>query len=128
VASEANLFETAYQELFSWCAARDFAGHDPFDALNSRVLRSTPLSKSKNARFVWTQLVKRSPVDLRPWALVPPQRNPKGIALFALGLLANFRRQQDEASPRRAADREPPDDSQPSAGLRPSCYPSFRAR
>ena len=102
MASEANLFETAYQELFSWCAARDFAGHDPFDALNSRVLRSTPLSKSKNARFVWTQLVKRSPVDLRPWALVPPQRNPKGIALFALGLLANFRRQQDEASAAQA--------------------------
>jgi hypothetical protein len=102
VVSEANLFATTYRELLSWCAARDFAGHDPFDALNSRVLRSTPLAKSKNARLLWTQLVKRSPVDLRPVALVPLQRNSKGLALFALGLLANFRRRRDEESAAQA--------------------------
>jgi len=102
VASEVNLFATTYQELLSWCAARDFAGHDPFDALNSRILRSTPLAKSKNARFVWTQLVKRSPVDLRSVSLVPRQRNAKGLALFALGLLANFRRRQTEETATQA--------------------------
>jgi hypothetical protein len=103
VVHDTNLFESAYQELFSWCQARDFAGHDPFDALNSRVLRATPLSKSKNARFVWTQLIKRSPVDLRTVAVVPPERNSKGIALFALGLLANYRRLQTEESAEQAS-------------------------
>jgi hypothetical protein len=27
--------EEAYESLAAWCRARDYAGHDPFDALNS---------------------------------------------------------------------------------------------
>lgn len=84
--------ETAYQELLTWCRDRDYAGHDPFDALNSKLFQSSPLSSSRNARFIWTQLVKRSPVDLRSLSRVPPERNPKGVALFALALLAEYRR------------------------------------
>jgi hypothetical protein len=82
-----DLFQTAYDQLFAWCREHDFAGHDPFDALNSRVFQATPLANSRNARFIWTQLVKRSPVDLRSVAGVPAQRNPKGVALFALATL-----------------------------------------
>ena len=93
-----DLFQAAYDELFSWCREHDFAGHDPFDALNSRVFQSTPLSQSRNARFIWTQLVKRSPADLRALAQVPPERNAKGIALFALAQLANYRRVKTEES------------------------------
>ncbi len=81
------LFQTAYEQLFAWCREHDFAGHDPFDALNSRVFQATPLANSRNARFIWTQLLKRSPVDLRGLARVPPERNAKGIALFALATL-----------------------------------------
>lgn len=77
--------ETAYEQLLAWCRAHDFAGHDPFDALNSRVFQATPFANSRNARFIWTQLVKRSPIDLRGVARVPAQPNAKGIALFALG-------------------------------------------
>jgi hypothetical protein len=36
--------------------------------------------------------MKRSPSDLRTLARVPSERNPKGIALFALAQLANYRR------------------------------------
>ena len=93
-----DLFQAAYDELFSWCREHDFAGHDPFDALNSRVFQSTPLSQSRNARFIWTQLVKRSPADLRALAQVPPERNAKGIALFALAQIANYRRVKTEES------------------------------
>jgi len=93
-----DLFQAAYDELFSWCREHDFAGHDPFDALNSRVFQSTPLSQSRNARFIWTQLVKRSPADLRALAQVPPERNAKGIALFALAQVANYRRVKTEES------------------------------
>lgn len=80
-----DLFQTAYDQLLAWCRAHDFAGHDPFDALNSRVFQATPFANFRNARFIWTQLVKRSPIDLRGVSRVPPQRNAKGIALFALG-------------------------------------------
>ena len=82
-----DLFQTAYAQLLTWCRDRDFAGHDPFDALNSTVFQATPLANSRNARFIWTQLVKRSPIDLRALTRVPAQRNPKGIALFALATL-----------------------------------------
>jgi hypothetical protein len=84
--------QTVYEQLLTWCREHDFAGHDPFDALNSRLFQATPLTYSRSARLLWTQLVKRSPADLRGVALVPTERNAKGIALFALAQLATCRR------------------------------------
>jgi hypothetical protein len=81
-----DLFQTTYDQLLTWSRDRGFAGHDPFDALNSTVFQATPLANSRNARFIWTQLIKRSPIDLRAVVRVPAQRNPKAIALFALAL------------------------------------------
>jgi hypothetical protein len=83
---------TAHRDLWHWCHARGFAGYDPYDALNSRVFQATPLKHSRIARLVWTQIFKRSPLDLRRLALVPAERNPKGTALFALAALADYRR------------------------------------
>ena len=85
-------FEDSYSKLLSWCREHDFAGHDPFDALNSTIFQATPLSRSRNARFVWTQIIKRSPSDLRSLSRVPAERNSKGIALFCLAQLSNHRR------------------------------------
>lgn len=96
-------FRAAHDQLFSWCQERDFAGHDPFDALNSRVFQATPLAQSRNARFIWTQLVKRSPADIRAVIRVPAERNAKGIALFSLAQIANHRQlktNESEASVR----------------------------
>jgi len=84
--------ETAYQELLTWCRARNFAGYDPFDGLNSRLFQLTPLARIPTARLIWTQILKRSPLNLRPFLFVPKQRNAKGIALFALAALADYRR------------------------------------
>jgi hypothetical protein len=81
----------AFDELAAWCRARDYAGHDPFDALNSRLFQSTPLKRSRLARLAWTQAFKRSPVNLRRLARVPAGRNAKGTALFALAALSRFR-------------------------------------
>ncbi|HEY8188363.1 MAG TPA: hypothetical protein VIF64_20000 [Pyrinomonadaceae bacterium] len=84
--------EQVFENLFEWCRRRDFAGYDPFDALNSRAFQSTPFQRFQIARTIWTQLGKRSPWNVRPLALVPKQRNSKGIAIFALAALANYRR------------------------------------
>jgi hypothetical protein len=84
--------ERAYESLAAWCRERDYAGHDPFDALNSRLFQATPLKNSRMARLAWTQLFKRSPVSFRKLARVQEGRNPKGTALFALAALADFRR------------------------------------
>lgn len=86
--------ENAYRSLSAWCRARSFAGHDPFDALNSKLFQATPLKHSRIARLLWTQLFKRSPLNLRTMARVPAGKNAKGTALFALAALANFRRKK----------------------------------
>jgi len=95
-------FEDSYSKLLSWCRAHDFAGHDPFDALNSSIFQSTPLARSRNARLIWTQLVKRLPSDLRALSRVPPERNSKGIALFCLAQISNHRRIKSSASENQA--------------------------
>ena len=83
--------EQAYGDLFAWCRGRDFAGYDPFDGLNSRIFQASPFRNSRAARLLWTQLFKRSPINFRPLARVPPGKNAKGIALFALAALARYR-------------------------------------
>jgi hypothetical protein len=86
--------ERAYESLAAWCRERDYAGHDPFDALNSRLFQATPLKSSRTARLAWTQLFKRSPLSFRNLTRVPAERNAKGTALFALAALAQFRRKR----------------------------------
>lgn len=84
--------ESAYSKLDDWCREHDYSGHDPFDALNSRLFRALPLlSSSRAARLLWTQAFKRSPLSFRRLALVPAGRNSKGTALFALAALSEFR-------------------------------------
>ena len=96
-------FESVYEKLAAWCRARGYAGHDPFDALNSRLFQATPLRRSRFARLAWTQAFKRSPVSLRRLALVPAGRNAKGTALFALAALARLRAARGEGGEARAA-------------------------
>lgn len=94
----------AFTKLFAWCRTHNFAGHDPYDALNSRLFQATPLKHSRLARLAWTQVVKRSPVNLRGIAFVPGSRNAKGIALFALAALANYRRLKTSEAERESRD------------------------
>lgn len=84
--------EQAHDQLLLWCRRHNFAGSDPFDALNSRILQATPLRHSRTVRLISTQLIKRSPLNLRSLALVPSQKNSKGIALFVLASLSRYRR------------------------------------
>jgi hypothetical protein len=82
----------AHHDLWNYCRARNFAGYDPYDGLNSRLFQATPLNNSRIARLAWTQFFKRSPVNFRTLAGVPRERNAKGVALFALAALADYRR------------------------------------
>jgi hypothetical protein len=84
--------QSAHKSLWQWCRAQGFAGHDPYDALNSRLFQATPLKHSRLARLAWTQFHKRSPINFRPLVRVPRERNSKGIALLALAALAEYRR------------------------------------
>jgi hypothetical protein len=84
--------KTAHRDLWKWCRAQGFAGYDPYDALNSRLFQATPLKHSRTARLAWTQFHKRSPINFRSLVRIPRERNSKGIALFTLAALADYRR------------------------------------
>lgn len=74
-------------KLLAYCRAEEWAGYDPYDALNSRLLSSVPLLNQKLPRLVLTQALKRSPVDLRRMLGVPKTQNPKGLALLLSAFL-----------------------------------------
>lgn len=83
------------QTLLESIRKDEFCGFDPFDGLNCALFKSTPLYNSELLRLAWLQLHKRSTINLRPFVDVPKKRNPKGIALFILGLLEDYARTLD---------------------------------
>jgi len=82
-----KIIEDTTLELLAYCRANEWAGYDPYDALNSRVFKALPFLDFKLARLALTQGVKRCPINLRPLLLVPKTPNPKGIALFLSSLI-----------------------------------------
>ncbi|HVM60879.1 MAG TPA: hypothetical protein VMV72_08430 [Verrucomicrobiae bacterium] len=77
-----NRFREVWQQLHDYGTTRGWRGYDPYDALNSPVACLLP---GKLARQAWTQLHRRSPVNLRPFCGIRPTLNPKALALAALG-------------------------------------------
>jgi hypothetical protein len=74
----------AVDRIRRWGEARDWRGYDPYDALNSPFAPVLTLG-TQTGRRVLTQVVKRSPVNLRPLLRIPPAWNTKAIALVASG-------------------------------------------
>jgi hypothetical protein len=73
--------------LLEYCKGKAWTGHDPYDALNSRLIQYLPIRNSRFARIALTQLLKRSPIDFRRVLLVPESQNPKAIALILMALI-----------------------------------------
>jgi hypothetical protein len=79
--------EPAFQKLLAYCRRNDWAGHDPYDALNSRLFKALPVLDSRLPRLALTQVLKRSPINVRGLAVVPKTQNPKAMALFLSALI-----------------------------------------
>ncbi len=71
-----------------------FAGYDPYDALNSPILRALSF-RQKFPRIAFIQLLKRLPVNLRPLLLIKKDYNPKGLGLFLWGYAKLYAREKD---------------------------------
>jgi len=78
------IVDSYLNDLKAYVEAADYAGYDPYDALNSPLIRLIS-SKSKYLRIVFTQFFRRCPVNLRPLLGVKKGHNPKGIGLFLWG-------------------------------------------
>src|SRR6266849_235114 len=79
--------QSQIRKLLAYCQANDWAGYDPYDALNSRVFTALPFLNSRLPRLVLTQALKRSPINIRHLLLIPKTQNPKAIALFLTACL-----------------------------------------
>jgi hypothetical protein len=87
--------EGTIRELEAHCRERQWAGVDPYDALNSTWFGRTALPRSRLARLALTQLLKRSPVNFRPLLGIVPHQNPKALGLF-LSFYARRAKEGDE--------------------------------
>jgi hypothetical protein len=70
------------QKLRSYCEDNNWAGYEPYDVLNSRIFTALPLMNLWLPRLAFTQLLKRSPVNVRRLLLIPKTQNPKALGLF----------------------------------------------
>ena len=80
-----NLHETI-AKLLAYCRTNEWAGYDPYDALNSPIFRGLPFLDNRASRLVFTQVLRRSPINIRDWLRIPKTQNPKAIALFLSSL------------------------------------------
>ncbi len=76
--------DAAVARIRTWGEACDWCGYDPYDALNSPAAPLLTLGRPLGRRLL-TQVVKRSPVNLRPLLGIKPGMNSKAIALVASG-------------------------------------------
>lgn len=82
-----ELLLTVTRQLFNYCRSNNWAGHDPYDALNSELFKRLPFLDFWLPRLALTQLLKRSPINLRPLLMIPKTQNPKALGLFLMALL-----------------------------------------
>lgn len=81
----------SFNRLRAYCEEQNYKGWDPYDGLNSALFQATPLKHFQFARLLLIQLIKRSPVNIRPLLLVAKQHNAKGIGLFLSGYCNLYR-------------------------------------
>lgn len=82
------MIRPALRSLDAFCRKEGYRGWDPFDGLNSRLFKASPLSRYPFFRLAWIQFFKRSPFNFRRVFLVPKAHNAKGLALFASAYLS----------------------------------------
>lgn len=80
-------YKECFDKLFEYVKKEDYKGYDLFDGLNSKLFKHTFLYKSRFFRLCLIQFCKRSPINFRKLLFVEKSFNPKGGALFLLGLL-----------------------------------------
>ncbi len=105
VTNKVNLEQvnSVLDNVYAWSRSEAYRGYNKHDGLNSPILRLA-LGWGKWPRILAIQSVMRSPINLRPYLAVKKTYNPKGLALFAQGLMDRFRVSGDPAYLREAED------------------------
>jgi hypothetical protein len=93
--------EEALHKLDTWIELEHFKGWDPHDALTSPLLKRLTFG-NRLLGIAWVQLLRRSPVNLRPLLGVPKGYNPKGMGLFLASYLRKYQMTGDPQHLERA--------------------------
>ena len=73
-------------KILRYWSKQDFKGWDPYDMLNSKLIKACVPNKSHFLLWVFIQLGKVLPFNLRRILFVPKTHNAKCIALFISGI------------------------------------------
>ncbi|MGI9294313.1 MAG: hypothetical protein ACR2PS_10050 [Pseudomonadales bacterium] len=93
---DSKLLSGILDETYEYSRANAYKGYNKHDGLNSPILNSL-LGWGRWPRMVAIQGVMRFPINLRTMLLTKKTYNPKGLALFSLGLLRRYEATSDEA-------------------------------
>jgi rhamnogalacturonyl hydrolase YesR len=74
------------EHLYYWLEENDYRGHDTFDGLNARFVRSLTF-ETKFLRTVLLQGVRRFPLNLRPLLGINKEHSSKGMGFLARGFM-----------------------------------------
>jgi len=76
--------ESHITKLRNYIESEGFKGYDPYDALNSPILKAISFKK-KYLKIAFIQTLKKFPFNLRPFLGIMKGYNPKGLGLFLWG-------------------------------------------
>lgn len=82
--NESVFVRASLNKLKSYIEKENFKGYDPYDALNSPILRFLSLNE-KYLRIAFIQSLKHLPINLRPILGIKKDYNPKGLGLLLWG-------------------------------------------
>lgn len=93
--------EQSLHKVLGYAERNQFIGYNKYDALDSPMLNALSF-QNKWIRLVYSQVVMRSPVNIRPLLGVPKTINPKGFGLFASTYVNLYKHYKDEKYLRQA--------------------------
>ncbi|QFU85018.1 prenyltransferase/squalene oxidase repeat-containing protein [Natronorubrum aibiense] len=79
-------YVSVLDSTLAYARRRDYTGPDYGDGMSSQLLQALPF-ENRVLNLVVQEVVKRTPVDVRPLLRVEHRRNYKGAALFAMANL-----------------------------------------
>ena len=94
--ADSAVVEAHAHRLRAYVEAADYAGYDPFDALNSPLIRRMG-TRSKWVRIGAIQILRRCPLNVRPLLGIQPGHNPKALGLFLWSYARLFALEKEKA-------------------------------
>lgn len=92
-----DITKNSLNKLYSYCKDQNWIGYDPYDGLNSKIIKSFPFFKHhKLFRLIFLQMNKRSIINFRALLCIKKGRNPKGIGIFLLAVINLYKKNKNK--------------------------------